>query len=276
MPSEPVDLSVDNVSTSTKPPRRQILTVGGMGTGKTTLFGSLPGKKFAYLFDPNALDALRKWDIDYKEFIVDDTDIDLSVKTLKHESKQVVIDRSSRKRKPSPMTYVNWEEDFEARMEAGYFNDYDWIMFDSATSFSDMIMDRVQFLNGRLNKHPEQADYTAQMNVHKNVMRVAASMTGLYCTAHVETLKDDVTGKIHGKIMMTGKNRFRIPLMFSHIFATILETTKVGEPNYQIQTIPTKENPVVRTSLDMNPFEDVDIKFNKPMAGQGLGQWFTV
>jgi len=269
-----LDLAVENVSTAKTPARRQILTIGGMGTGKTTLFGTLPGKKFAYLFDPNARDALRKWDIDFKEFIADDTDIDLSAKTLKAPDKQAIIDRSSRKKKPSPMTYVNWEADFEARLEAGFFDDYDWIMFDSSTSFLDIIMDRVQYLNGRLNKNPEQADWAAQMHVQKNVMRVAASLGGLYCTAHSEILKDEVTGRIHGRIMMTGKNRFRIPIMFSHIFATLLQQEKGKEPEYQIQTIPDKDNPVVRTALDLGTFENVQINFSQPLDKQGLGKWF--
>jgi hypothetical protein len=250
--------------------RDQILVVGGIGVGKTTLFRTLPGKKFIYAFDPNCVRALRGSDIEYMEFCPDYTDIDLSAKTLRAPEKQVKIDKSSRK-DVEPMTYVNWERDFEGRLEDGFFRDHTWIGFDSITTFSEIIMDRIQYLNGRLGKHPEQADWTAQMNVTRNVFRVANSVCNVYAAAHTETFKDEFTGRVHGKIMVTGRNRIRIPLMFAHIFALHVEPGKGTSPaSYVLKTTADRENPVVRTALNLNAVEDITLDMRRPLEGQGI------
>ena len=64
-------------------PVESILAIGTTGVGKTTQFLTLPGKKFIYLFDPNALRSLAGHDVDYEEFRIDSMDLDLSVKSLK-------------------------------------------------------------------------------------------------------------------------------------------------------------------------------------------------
>ena len=44
---------------------RKVMAIGPVGVGKTTQERTLPGKKFAYLFDPNARESLQGSDIDY-------------------------------------------------------------------------------------------------------------------------------------------------------------------------------------------------------------------
>ena len=53
--------------------RRQtgILSVGTTGGGKTTMFSTIPGRKFLYIFDPNAVNTIRGLDIDYEVFLPD-------------------------------------------------------------------------------------------------------------------------------------------------------------------------------------------------------------
>jgi len=248
--------------------RQQLLLVGPTGSGKTTALRSLIGKKFVYAFDPNSLDALKGSDIDYLEFCPDITDLNLSVTTLK----KGVADPNRRKKKAEPMTYRNWEADFEERIEEGFFKDYAWVGFDSYTTFQDIIMDRVMFLNGRLGKHPEQADWTSQMNTTRNIFRVANSTCNVFCACHTELFRDELTGKIHGRILMTGRNRTRIPLMFSQIFATKADVDADGKKAYSIQTIPDRENPSCRTSIQgLQAFEDVTIDMSKALEGQGIG-----
>ena len=46
------------------------LMLGPTGSGKTSQLLTLPGKKFAYLFDPNAILSLRGHDITMKNFIL--------------------------------------------------------------------------------------------------------------------------------------------------------------------------------------------------------------
>lgn len=262
--------------------RRQILVCGEIGCGKTTLFSTLPGKKFMYMFDPNGRASLEaiKADVDILEFSPEQTDLDISVKTLKKE----VFDKSALEKKIAgekvvklePKTYVEWETDFQYKMKEGFFNKYDWIGIDSLTTLSEMVMDRVQFLNGRLGKHPEQADYTAEMSTMRNIIRALGSMAGLYVTAHMEMGRDELTGKITGQIMMTGKNKIRIPLRFSDIFGLAFDKTEKGEPQYILKTVPDKQHPTVRTPIrGMKSIEDVTLDLSKDLDKQGLARWFA-
>ena len=71
---------------------------------------------------------------------------------------------------------------------------------------------------------------------------------------------------------MTGRNRTRIPLMFSQIFATKADLDADGKKAYSIQTIPDRENPTVRTSIQgLQAYEDVTLDMTKALEGQGLG-----
>lgn len=248
--------------------RQQLLLIGPSGSGKTTAFRTLLGKKFLYIFDPNGLDAIKGSDIDYAEFTPEMSDLDIAVKALA-KGKQ---DLTARERAPIPKTYLEWEKDWFERFDSGFFDKYDWIGFDSFTSFQDIIMDRVLFLSGRLGKHPEQPDWTAEMNTSRMIFRAAASCTNICLMAHTEMVKDGLTGAIHGQIVMTGKNRVRIPLLFSQIFVTKASTGTQGQRSYIARSVPERENPVARTSIrGLDPEIDVIVDFNKPIEGQGLG-----
>src|SRR3989304_5664694 len=52
-------------------PGRKIFVLGSTGSGKTTQFLTLPGKKFMYLFDPNAILSIKGYDVDYEELLLD-------------------------------------------------------------------------------------------------------------------------------------------------------------------------------------------------------------
>lgn len=272
--------------------RPRVLLAGGIGTGKTMQFCTLRGRKFCYYFDPNALETVKlaikegKLDpatLDFKEFLPDVEDLDIAAQTLRGpKDPGGLTDSSGRpvrdkpRKRLTPKLYPNWEEDFETRLEEGFFKDYDWVGFDSYTSWADMAYDRIMWLSSRLGKHPEQADHTAQMNLAKIVFRLlTAQGVSVFCTAHVENYKDDLTGAVHGRIMMTGRNRIRIPSMFSLIYATrteeIKKATSDSAATFLFQTVPSREFPVVRNTIPgLNALEDVTIDWKLPIVGQGL------
>lgn len=254
-----------------------ILVVGPIGTGKTTQYRTLKpiqklgrqGKKFSYLFDPNAVQSLEGSDIDYLSFAPDKDDLSLAAKTLK----KGVGDKD--KKEHEPTTYVRFQEDFDARADSGYFDQYDWLGFDSITMLSEIIMDRVQFLNGRLGKHPEQADHTAEMNIMRNIFRKATNLgLGIYVVGHTELMKDELSGLITNQLVITGKNKIRLPGRFTQIYYLSADRDKDGRPKFTCQTVLDKRHPFVRTNIKgLDPDVDVTLDWGKELVGQGLGQF---
>ena len=244
----------------------RFLLAGYPGSGKTTQALTLPGRKFAYVFDPNALQALKGADIDYETFIPTIDDIDTSAKTLKAN----IGDKPTRRKEPK--TYTQWEADFDDRFDKGFFDNYDWLIFDSFTNFLDIIMDRVLYLNGRLGKQPEQADWAAQVNTCSNVWRALASLDlGILATAHLDLRQNDVSKRIYHHLYITGKLRIRIPQLFNNVYICHGDIDEKQNRFFEFQTAADKEYPVVRTQWATKAFEEATIEnFNQPTE-YGLG-----
>lgn len=245
--------------------KHRILVLGDTGSGKTTQFLTLPGKKFAYLFDPNALLSLRGHDVDYKEFLPDA--LNLSVRSL-------AKDKGDKTTNYKNELYVEWEKDFTKKVETGFFDAYDAIGFDSATTFLDLVMDRILTINGRAGQWPQQDDYGPQMNTFINVCRTLTSLgKTVYMSGHLETRKDELVGRIFRQPMMTGRLRTKVPLLFSDVFVTEVENDGRGNIKHKVQTVPDRLTTTVRTAFKgLDPFEDVTLDFSKPLESQGIGR----
>lgn len=242
---------------------KRILILGDTGGGKTSQLLTLPGKKFAYLFDSNSLLTLQGHDVDYEEFLPDR--INLSAQSLSKG-------KGDKNSSYQSNLYVEWEKDFNQRMDSGFFDPYDVIAMDSATTFLDAIMDRVLTINGRYGQVPQQDDYGPQMLAFTNVCRqlVALGKT-IFMTGHIETKQDELTKRIFNRPMMTGRLRVKIPLLFSEIFVADASESQ-GKVIHRIQTAPDRLNTTIRTSIKgLEPFEDVTIDWSKDPVGQGLG-----
>lgn len=249
----------------------KILVLGDTGSGKSTQFLSLKGKKFAYLFDANAILSLQGHDLEYEEFMPDN---------LSHKLISLKADVNKRLGAQAPKKDIGaevfraWEADFEEKIKTKFFNDYKWIMFDSLTTFSDMVMDGILAINGRGGQWPQQDDYGPQMLVIRNVVRTATSLgCGVYFTGHEEMIKNEITHQVYRQPVFTGKLRQKLPLLFSEIFHCDAQADpKTGKTHYQIQTQKDRISMTIRTTIKgLNPFEDVTLDFTRPLEGQGLG-----
>lgn len=249
----------------TLPPR--ILALGQAGSGKTTQFLTLPGKKFAYCFDPNASLSLSGYDVDYEEFLPDK--LSLKLTSLKKENQP----KTNPNKNKGAEVYNSWEADFESKLNEGFFADYDAIMLDSCTTLLDMIMDGVLALNGRGGQWPQQDDYGPQMLAFQNIMRTITSLgKAVYVTGHIEAKQDDLTKRIFMTPLMTGRLRTKVPLLFSETLAFEAASDTKGNVNYIAQTKPDRFTPIVRTSMKGTAFkEDITIDFSKDPIYQGLG-----
>jgi len=244
--------------------RHKFFLLGDTGSGKTSQILTLPGRKFAYLFDPNAILSLRGHDIEYEEFLPDR--LNMSVKSLKKD----VGDKTTQHKND---LYVEWEKDFNDKIDSGYFDDFDIIAMDSATTFLDLIMDRILTINGRAGAWPQQDDYGPQMLTFTNVVRTLMSLNKtIVMTGHMETKQDALTSRIFRQPMLTGRLRTKIPLLFSDIFICEAENDGQGVIKYKIQTVPDRMTTCVRNSFKgLDPFEDVTINWDEPIEGQGIG-----
>lgn len=245
---------------------------GDQGAGKTAQILTLPRPTFAYIFDPNSLLTLRGHDITYEAFMPSDLTLDVvSLKKVGPEGAQ------KHRRGPQVMnkkviTYENWEKDFDGKLQSGFFDDYNSIALDSVTSFLDLIMDYVLQVNGRPGQWPEQDDYGPQMVTFTNCMRTISSMgKTILCTGHYEVFQDRKTQRVIRQLMMTGRLRTKIPLLFSDIFYCE-GNEENGEYHHTIQTQKDKDIPAARCSIKgLEILENVDIDWTQPAEGQGIG-----
>lgn len=240
-----------------------VLLIGTPGSGKTTQFRTLAahGKMFLYVFDPNALSSLEGADIEYEMFSPDL--LDINVRPLSNKAKADRIIQAD-----EPTTYPRWEKHFDEAYNSGFFDKFDYIGIDSFTTFSDAVMDRVLYLNGRLGKQPEQDDWSAQMITIQNVARTLSTLTKLFvATAHEEVRQDELTKRVFWQPVLTGRLRTRIPLLFSNIFRCVSD-----QGQWFFDTVSDREHQYVRTSIKgLEPEIDVTIKDFERAGDYGLG-----
>ncbi len=243
---------------------RKFLLLGDTGGGKTTQFLTFPGRKFAYLFDPNAILSLQGHDLEYEEFLPDR--LNLSIKSLSKGKGDSITNYAN-------TLYNEWEKDFNDKLKSGYFDNIDAILFDSATTLLDLIMDRTLTVNGRAGSWPQQDDYGPQMLAFQSICRSLTSMGKLVVmTGHVEMKQDELTKRIYRTPMMTGRLKTKIPLLFSDIYLCEGTNDGKGVTKHVIQTVPDRTMTNVRCTIKgLNPVEDVTIDWKKPVVGQGIG-----
>lgn len=244
----------------------KFLLIGSTGSGKTAQILTLPGKTFAYLFDPSALSTLKGHDIDYEEFMP--TKMNLGAVSLSKGKSDPVTKGSD-----AHDVYNLWAADADKKEAEGFFDQYDNICFDSFTTFSAIVMDRILKINGREGQFPQQDDWAGQMQTITNVVRQFIAMKKvLLFTAHDQFKQDKTSSRMQNVIMLTGQLRISLPLLFSEIWHMDCASTANFE-KFQAQTRPDRLNPAIRcTYRDMDMFHDVTIKDWKNPQAYGLGK----
>jgi len=264
---------VENVRENSTTSYQTILVVGGTGSGKTTQMRTLPGKKLAYLFDPNAKISLIGSDIDLIEFTPELFEFDLKLKGF---NKSARPDRG--RSKIEPTVYNRWEDDLNERFDSGFMEKegYDWICLDSLTFLVQALMDRQMFLNGRLGQLEDRGDYRMVGNTLSHIMTALASLPiNIYCTGHLSTYQDEKTGKIDVQLAIPGSSRVKVPLSCSNIW---LAKYVSGDSHQHI--LRTRPEPrgfqSIRTSIPgLKEEEDVTIKSFSKAQEYGIGALLT-
>lgn len=248
--------------------RKNFLVYGAPGAGKSTSLLTLPGRKFAYIFDPSGLESFAGHDIDYELFV---PKLTLSTGQMSKKSGRATVI------KPDPKTYLYFEQDFESKVDSGFFKDYDIVAFESLTTLMQCLMAYILDVQGRGNKPPEMQDYWHRADGLSNIMRVATSADLIvYASAHVTTAVDEVTKRIETSLAMSDTIKTGLPLLFSEIIHMYAERDRKGGVVYTAQIAPDKRVPIARTSLQgQAPELDVTVDFKrKSLIGQGLGRYY--
>lgn len=260
----------------------KFLVYGKAGSGKTTLFRTLPGRKFLYMFDPAGLNSIMPGDdIYYEEFLVDA--VPMSVNTLKGVKDSMSPTYSAME------TYARWEQDFQNRLDKGWFTNpeveidgvkggFDAIGFDSLTTLTDIVMDRILQLNQRAGKNPELGDYGILTNTLARIIRNAAATNCiLYLTAHEQASQDKLLRTVSNEIMVPGQLKVKLPILFSEIYHATGMIGSDGKPKYEIATIADEGYALARCSeavrqAGLKLIEDVTIKDANDPTNFGLGK----
>lgn len=245
-------------------PNHRFFLLGDTGSGKTTQFLTLPGKKYLHIFDPNALNAIHGHDIDFDTWLPGRVSSAVASLSKTKPADQRTVTGST--------IFQDFDQTFDERIKSGFYEPYDWIGFDSATNILDLIMDRVLTINGRYGQWPHEDDYGPQMIAFTNLCRTITAMgKNLFMTGHLEVKQDKVSKLITNRPMMTGRLVVKVPLLFSDILYCDTDVDEKGKAIYRVQTVPNQMNRTIRTSLrGMETFENVTIDWTKPVVGQGI------
>jgi hypothetical protein len=127
-----------------------------------------------------------------------------------------------------PTAWKLFDSEIHRRYREGYFEHISTYATD-LTSMSAAAMNQVLAEANRHGGVPQQNDWLPQMNKLENAIRFLMSMPcDIVILAHVNTVKDEIIGKLHYSPMITGKLMVRIPLMFSEIWVALTKESADG------------------------------------------------
>jgi hypothetical protein len=265
---ERVKAAVQQASDMTVSPFQRILIVGPTGSGKTSQIWTLPGKKFAFIFDPNSAVTLKGCpDLDYVEFLPEFLEMDTGLKGFNKGSP----DDKPMGGKKEPLLYENWREWMNDFIDGGDYKAYAWLIFDSHTFLSKAMMDRQLYINGRFGGTEELADYKVVGGKFSDIFsRVNGLPINILATGHLQTYEDEHTKKVVVQLYLPGRARTVLPLSYTNVWEA-QAGDKAG--TWEIKTLPEKKGlQDIRTSIPgLAPVEDVTIDFRKPLAC-GIGR----
>lgn len=259
-------------------PNERILIVGRTGSGKTAQIWTLPGKKFAFLFDPNSMRTLQGLDVDVEEFYPDFDEIDPTLKAFNTDAKGKKFASDKPKTPKEPKTYEDWVDSINEKVAKDFFKPYKWLIFDSITFLVKAIMDRQLYINMKGGDLQDRADYRIVGNKLTDIWRPISTLPlNIYATGHISTYQDEKTKKIDTQLHIPGSGRVNLPLMFTNIWEAKVTEDEKGELRHVIRTRPDPRGlQDIRSSIrGLAEEEDVTITDFKTAEKFGIGKLLT-
>jgi hypothetical protein len=123
-----------------------------------------------------------------------------------------------------------WKGKFKERLENGYFNQFATYYLDSATTWTDAVMNHVQKEKKRVGQVPQwNTEYHPQKVYIRNYMKEILNLPcHVILPAHLEPQKDKEGNVVSWRVMFSGKGAITVPLLFSEIWVTDSKETREG------------------------------------------------
>lgn len=246
------------------------LLVGPTGSGKTTQLWTIPGKKFAYLFDRNAVKTLEGCpDLKHELWYPERAEFDLHLQSIRKGGK---VERP-KSEKPNPHMYEDWVDDFNKKFDDGFFNEFDTIAIDGMTALITQLMRELKIIQDKIGREDLRTDYMIAGTVLNNVIgQLLLIDKNVMLMAHTRLVKHELSRRIFEEFNMPGSARVVVPPMFDNVLIMHCRSDKNKEM-FEAQTRPDRENPSVRCAIrGCNMFEDMTIKDFKRPTKYGLGR----
>lgn len=190
------------------------LIYGRMGTGKTRIIKTCRKPVLVHSFDPGGCKTIDDEARDPRSGIVVNPAFEVEDAL-------------------NPTAYDLWVEEFKMLANSGVFDELGTYVIDSATSWSEALMNAHLKTGGRAGGIPQQRDYLITMSKIRDLLKM---FTGLPCdcllTGHVDSDKDDAHGRMFATVQLTGKLKVKIPLLFDEVYCAMTEETSRGVEHF--------------------------------------------
>ncbi len=194
-----------------------VLLYGDYGTGKTHFLSTCRRPIYIFSFDPGGTKIRPLQEMERKGVAILDTAYE--AEDSKRPSAFAAFDRTHNEMKSNDAYSV-----------------IGTVAIDSLTTFCDAAMNFILKKEGRAGGHPQIQDYFVLQNLLSQVFREFCNLPcDFVLTGHVDTMKDDVSGKIITSLMIPGKNATKVPVLFDEVLMTWLDVDSKKNINYKLR-----------------------------------------
>lgn len=195
-----------------------LLVYGFSGAGKTRLLKTARRPIVIDSFDPGGTKTIRGA---IKEgYVVADT-------------------RFEQEDAGNPKAFSLWEAHIRDLERNRVFDNIGTYAIDSLTLWSEALMNEILRRSGRTRGIPQVQDWQLMMNTTRDCIKALTSYPcDLIVTAHVDSDKDEITGKLFTAPLIAGKLKERLPLLFDELYVMQAQETSKGT-EWRLLTQPT-------------------------------------
>lgn len=226
-------------TSSPKIDKYNMLITGDGGTGKTTMLATAQKPVWIDSFDPGGTESISKL-IDGKTIFAD----------TRFENEDPY----------KPSVWSLWLQEFDKKIRMNFFDKLGTYCIDSLTTFSAAKMNQILAMAGIAGQAPRwEKDYTPQkVEIQNKIIKMCSLPCTFVLTAHLDAQKDDLTGEVRFRPIITGDLKSRIYIFFDAVLVTQSKGTPQGL-TYQIQT---QNNGLylARVRTKVEPYEEPNIR----------------